>query len=31
MVKDVAEHGGNIEGLVPDNVAQNIYRLLGRK
>jgi len=31
MVKDVAEHGGNIEGLVPDNVAQNIYRLLRRK
>ncbi|MDD4089218.1 MAG: pantetheine-phosphate adenylyltransferase [Tissierellia bacterium] len=31
MVKDVAEHGGPFEDLVPENVAQNIYRLLGRK
>ena len=31
MVKDVAEHGGPFEDLVPDNVAQNIYKVLGRK
>jgi pantetheine-phosphate adenylyltransferase len=31
MVKDVAEHGGHFEDLVPENVAQNINRLLGRK
>ncbi len=31
MVKDVAEHGGHFEDLVPDNVVQNIYELLGRK
>ena len=31
MVKDVAEHGGHFEDLVPENVVQNIYRLLGRK
>ncbi|HNZ82171.1 MAG TPA: pantetheine-phosphate adenylyltransferase [Sedimentibacter sp.] len=31
MVKDVAEHGGRFEDLVPENVVQNIYRLLGRK
>ena len=31
MVKDVALHGGPFEDLVPDNVAQNIYRVLGRK
>lgn len=30
MVKDVAENGGHFEDLVPENVAQNIYRLLGR-
>ncbi len=31
IVKDVAEHGGYFEDLVPENVVQNIYRILGRK
>lgn len=31
MVKDVAEHGGPFEDLVPENVSENIYRVLGRK
>ena len=31
MVKDVAEHGGKFDDLVPDNVAENIYKILGRK
>ena len=31
IVKDVAEHGGNFEDLVPENVAYCIKRLLGRK
>lgn len=31
MVKDVAEHGGAFEDLVPDNVAVEINRILGRK
>ncbi len=31
MVKDVAEHGGAFEDLVPDNVADEIHKKLGRK
>jgi len=31
MVKDVAEHGGAFEDLVPAYVAQEIYKKLGRK
>lgn len=30
MVKDVAEHGGAFEDLVPKYVAQEIYKKLGR-
>lgn len=31
MVKDVAEHGGAFEDLVPDCVAREIHKKLGRK
>lgn len=31
MVKDVAEHGGAFEDLVPENVADEIHKKLGRK
>lgn len=31
MVKDVAEHGGHFEDLVPVFVGQEIYKKLGRK
>lgn len=31
MIKDVAEHGGNFEDLVPKNVSREIYKKLGRK
>lgn len=31
MVKDVAEHGGVFEDLVPENVAHEIHKKLGRK
>ena len=31
MVKDIAENGGHFEDLVPGNVSENIYRILGRK
>lgn len=31
MVKDVAEHGGVFEDLVPKYVGQEIYKKLGRK
>lgn len=30
MVKDVAEHGGTFEDLVPEYAAQEIYKKLGR-
>ncbi|HHZ02865.1 MAG TPA: pantetheine-phosphate adenylyltransferase [Tissierellia bacterium] len=30
MVKDVAEHGGAFEDLVPENVAKAIHKKLGR-
>lgn len=30
MVKDVAEHGGAFEDLVPENVGKEIYKKLGR-